>query len=184
MGRSKPTRFLCERKLGRKVSDESPARSKSLLFVAGSLTTGPYARSAPFARKRKGYHQPAARGFICSSGPHKVSILMALLATRSIPPTGPRHLRVRSRQLNPSRRRATIEPTGQSLRAARSIFLTATVKESRCGLVEQFIIIVLHDWPRFRFGLACQRRKGHVMKKKIAEIKTTIRTTTPYTGTL
>lgn len=33
-------------------------------------------------------------------------------------------------------------------------------------------------------GLACQRRKGNVMTKKIAEIKTTIRTTTPYTGTL
>lgn len=111
MGRCKPTRFLCERKLGRKVSDESPARSKSLLFVAGSLTTGPYARSAPFARKRKGYHQPAARGFICSSGPHKVSILMTLLARRFIPPTGPRHLRVRSWQLNLSRiRRATIAP--------------------------------------------------------------------------
>ncbi|QOZ24000.1 hypothetical protein [Bradyrhizobium sp. CCBAU 51753] len=33
-------------------------------------------------------------------------------------------------------------------------------------------------------GPACQRRKGNVMTKKIAEIKTTIRTTTPYTGTL
>lgn len=55
---------------------------------------------------------------------------------------------------------ATWRRQAQPIRAGRSIFLTATDKESHCGLVQQFTILSLHDWPRFRLGLACQRRKG------------------------
>ncbi|MGY8663853.1 hypothetical protein Q3C01_15990 [Bradyrhizobium sp. UFLA05-109] len=65
-----------------------------------------------------------------------------------------------------------------------SIFLIATVKEFRCGLAQQLTILFLHVWPHFSLVWRAREGKENVMKKKIAEIKTTIRTTTPYTGTL
>ncbi|WP_439373439.1 hypothetical protein [Bradyrhizobium sp. DASA03120] len=51
-------------------------------------------------------------------------------------------------------------------------------------MAQQLTILFLHDWPHFRLVWRAREGKENVMKKKIAEIKTTIRTTTPYTGTL
>ncbi|WOH80184.1 hypothetical protein RX327_30815 [Bradyrhizobium sp. BEA-2-5] len=51
-------------------------------------------------------------------------------------------------------------------------------------MAQQLTILFLHDRPRFRLVWRVRKGRKNVMKKKIAEIKTTIRTTTPYTGTL
>jgi hypothetical protein len=118
-----------------------------------------------YAENRKGYHQPATRRFMCRSGAHKAPILATLLdEIHSYAPAAsrPRLLSLRSRYLNASQKegRSYCCRLGQPIRVARSIFLTTTVKESRCGLVQQFTILVLHDRTRFRLGLACERRKG------------------------
>lgn len=63
-----------------------------------------------------------------------------------------------------------------------SISLKATAKEFRCEVVRQFAMLSLHDWPRVHSVLRASNGKESVMKKKIAEIGTTIRTTTPYIG--
>ncbi|WP_144441532.1 hypothetical protein [Bradyrhizobium sp. CCGE-LA001] len=63
-----------------------------------------------------------------------------------------------------------------------SIFLTATAKEFRCEVVRQFGMLSSRDWPRLYSVSRASNGKESVMKKKIAEIGTTIRTTTPYIG--